>query len=379
MTGSNDNCCGQQQSGGNVDPEVRQRFDLLCTLGKQVAATSPDVDIKERPEYFNQQRFDRAQKTVLKHYTSLSMAGSVGLVLLLQFESILVPLLKTKQSKSVVRLWDRYANTAKYMKACAETKFYDDSSDGWRYLMIVRGMHQRVHKLMNEQFKHLLTETKDNELPIIWVNQYDMALTQFAFIGLLLLDPKRCAAYHISEQQLLDITYYWRLLSHYLGIEERFSIFAFDEDWPKQRQLLQLILDELYRKHLEENRNSELQKLAINMGQGFLLAFEELLTDVNYTVLDHWWSPMVSMSGLKQPQPYSISDRVKLARFSIIFKLMLRSKLVAKQVNKIYRKKFDKFYADGEGIKKRLAKKYGHLNYEENAAQNEIQQVAIDN
>lgn len=344
-----------------IDPDVREKFRVLCQLGKQIEGTSPNVDIKRKPDYFIEERFKRAQQTINKFYTSASMASSVGLMLLLQLKCILDPLLKTGRSQTVTHLWDRYTATVKYIRSCYETEFFDEASDGWRYILIVRGMHQRIHKLMNEQHSNLLNDDSSQNQKIVWVNQYDMAITQFAFIGLLLLEPEKCAAYSIKEDELLDIVHYWRLLSYYFGIEDQFNIFAYDNNWSKQKQLMQLIMDEVYRKELEQNR----QPVGSQMAQGFMLAFEEMLTESSFNILDHWWSPVISISGRQQLAPYSKLELYKLARFLFFFKVLFKSEFLVVRLNRLYKKKFDNFLTRGDKVKKRLEKKYGHIRYEE--------------
>lgn len=342
--------------------EIRDRLTLLAGDGRRTEATSLLNDTQVRPRYYDQTKFDRAHQTINKYFASLSASSTVGLILLLQLEEILIPLLKTGRSRTVHDLWVRYTATAKYIKACYETNFFEPNSEGWKYLMMVRSMHQRAHKLLNSSECSSLAKPKDGRHVdgYVWVNQYDMAMTQFAFIGLFILRPDKCGAHSINESELSEIVYYWQLISYQLGIEERFNLFVYSHDMSKQKHLLEMVLAE-YKRKLAKPRIST----GVAMGRGVLLAFEDLSTEVTWNIVEHHWFSVVSLSGSEQPEPYDgLGERWKLARFQLIFKCLLKSELMQKYLNQMYKRKFEKFCAKGEKFKKKLTKKYPNHIYE---------------
>lgn len=336
----------------------------LLTEGKRVESTSSLVDINQRPDYFDLERFKRAQKTCQKYYTNLSMASSTGLMILLQIESILIPLLRTGKSRTVEHLYDRYTATAKFIRQYYESDFYEPDTEGRRAINLVRAMHQRIYKYMNDpaasgasQLDWIPPDSKDGGE--LLVNQHDMAITQFAFIGLFLLYPERCAAYHITRDELSDVAYYWRLISYYLGIEDRFNIFAQCDDLNKQTELMRKLLE-----HVNKLRSEPQYDTGRRMSEGFMLAFGDFLTESSFNILNHWWSPCFSLSGDHELKPYTLGDRWKLIFFLFYFKILFRSELFLSYMNKVYKRKFDKFCADGEKIKPKLAEKYKNITYE---------------
>lgn len=336
---------------GAKSPE--DRLTELISDGRLVESTSPNVDISKRPAYFDEQRFQRAQSVCKRLFTNLNAGSSAGLLILLQIESILVPLLKTGKSRTVPGLFDRYLATIKYIRKCYETNFYDQTSEGWRYINMVRGMHKSIHRLMKE----------DSRLPehqSVWVNQHDMALTQFAFVGLFILKPIKCGAYHVSRQDLADVTYYWRLLSYYFGIEERFNIFVYHEELDQQFKYMSLMLD-----HIKGLICARETKIGVEMAKGVVLAFENFTPESTFNILDHWWSPDISLSGCKSLEPYSLTERFKVILFLFYFKVLFRSKLAMALMNWLYKKKLDKFVASSDKYRKRLELKYADLIFEE--------------
>lgn len=331
----------------------KERLIDLMSVGKTIEATSRSIDIRKRPDYFKLDRFKRAQATCQKYYTNLSLASSTGLILLMQIESILVPLLKTGKSRTVPDLFDRYVATAKYIRRLYETDFYDETSEGWRYLDLVRAMHQRIYNQMKGDTSCPQTP------PNVWVNQYDMALTQFAFIGLFLLKPEKCGGYRVTRAELSDITYYWRIISYYFCIEDRFNIFVYHEDLDKQLEYSGLILE-----HVNNLLSGSRLEVGLRMAEGFMFAFEDFSTESSLNILDHWWSPHLSLTGRQQLSPYTWSDRWKFLFFYLYFVILFRSETVMGFMNTVYKRKFDKFCASGDKIKRKLAKKYKDHTYE---------------
>lgn len=330
-----------------------ERLELLIGYGKTVQATSPNVDISQRPAYFDEDRFQKAQKSCLKYYTNLSVASSTGLMLLLQIESVVVPLIRTGKSRTVPDLYDRYVATARYIRNCYETKFYETDTLGWKNISLVRAMHKRIYEIMNKD-GGAMREGKE-----IWINQYDMSLTQFAFVGLFLTNPTKCAAYNVSKEELADVVYFWRLLSYYFGIEEQFNLFVFDHDIDLQLEYMRMVLD-----HINQLLKSSRVPVGTKMAEGFMLAFEDFTTESSFNILDHWWSPYISLSGLDQPKPYSLSDRWKLIFFNLYFNVLFRNNFLLAFMNQVYKRKFDRFEAAAAVVKPKLARKYKDLVFE---------------
>lgn len=348
------------------DPQLQELNDRLIRLindGKNVEATSKAVDIRQKPIYFDDGRFHQAQSAVKKYYTNISLASSTGLILLIQIESILIPLLKTGRSRTVANLLDRYVDTALYIRKCYETNFCDTTSEGWSRIQLVRCMHDRVHRLMNKEI------SLNKEGGGIWVNQHDMALTQFAFIGLFLTHPEKCGAYFVTREELSLVAYYWRLISYYLGIEERFNLFIYHDDINKQLEFTRLILNH-FNKLLNSNPRNE---IGLKMSQGFMLAFEDFNTESSFNILDHWWNPIVSLSGNEDLEPYNLSEAlVKLPLFLLFFRVLFKSHRLHGVLNEMYKRKFDKFCENREKIRKKLEKKYKNHVYELQSSEHSV-------
>lgn len=347
----------QQSSLQATTGSVSDYLRILAEEGKRVEATSPLIDVNQRPDYFDLARFKRAQKTCQKYYTNLSLSSTTGLMLLLQIDSILVPLLRSGKSRTVANLWDRYTATAKFVRKYYESDFCEPDTEGWKFINLVRSMHKHIHKHMREDSE---LGPSQNAAGDLWVNQHDMAVTQFAFVGLFLLYPKKCVAYRVTRDELTDVAYYWRLISYYLGIEDRFNIFSLCDDLDNQIELMGAIL-----RHVDDLRaQTQRGDTGRRMAEGFMLAFEDFLTESNFNILNHWWSSHLSLSGDHKLKPYSLDDRWRLIYFKFYFNILFRSETIMSWLNRMYKKKFDKFCASGDKVKAKLNRKYRDISYE---------------
>lgn len=62
-----------------------------------------------------------------------------------------------------------------------------------------------------------------------WISQYDMALTQFAFIGMMITHPESLGFSHLSDEDRADICHFWRCIGHRLGISDQYNLFNSDD------------------------------------------------------------------------------------------------------------------------------------------------------
>lgn len=116
------------------------------------------------------------------------MASIPGLSWLVQVPNILAPLLFTGKSQSVCALFNRYLDTVIYVSSWFDTDIFDPTSEGHKTLAIVRNLHKHANKAVNAAHKDKNANHPHDGR--VWVNQYDMAITQWAFIALEMLHPK---------------------------------------------------------------------------------------------------------------------------------------------------------------------------------------------
>ncbi|KAH9395720.1 hypothetical protein TYRP_020457 [Tyrophagus putrescentiae] len=147
------------------------------------ASTAPTAPVLSLPPWFDQARFDQARSILSDHFMSIFLCHLSGLVLLVFIKSIYATLALSGKSRDLVSIFYRYLHTLMHVKLWYEGRVYEATDDAHHSLLRVVGMHRSVAELQNRHRK----EGEDR----LALSQRDMALTQFAFIGLIVLHPEK--------------------------------------------------------------------------------------------------------------------------------------------------------------------------------------------
>lgn len=128
-----------------------------------------------------------------------------GLLAILAIPSILNILVHTKKSSSDMTAYKRYMQTIYHTL----TWFRNDLQPGttaWKSLEAVRKFHLSASR----------SATKAN---IGMINQKDMAITQYGFIGFSIVSQKETGV-QANRREMEDYIHFWRVLGHILGIRD---------------------------------------------------------------------------------------------------------------------------------------------------------------
>lgn len=167
-----------------------------------------------------------------------------------------------------------------------------------------------------------------------WLNQYDMAMTQFAFIGLAMIYPKRSGLVAASIDELELINYYWRVLGHCMGIKDEFNLCNFDT-YDEISQVNKLLFEEEYKKVLE----TQPCKMGLEMSQGICEALHFYLPLLTFNNLAHWWSDCFHFNGY-QPQPQSFKEKILSAWMKLSFEHLLNYPSLLIPFAKLHKRQF---------------------------------------
>lgn len=220
--------------------------------------------------------------TIYSNPSSVPISGLVGLSYLVQLPTILPPLLYTKKSENVCSLYSRYLDTVRHVRHWSTTDIFDPDTEGYKSLASVTSMHRHINNAMNAKAEQHTTPTKIT--PNVWVSQYDMVVTQWAFFGLMMMHPKACGLYHVSNDELYEVVYCWRVIAYFLGIDDRFSLWA--DNFEKTQQLCHLIFDEVYRPILE---NHEEGSVGSKMADDIFVSMASVLGPFTAQVANKYW------------------------------------------------------------------------------------------
>lgn len=114
-----------------------------------------------------------------------------------------------------------------------------NESRSWKSLELVRKGHMMASKFAVKKQSG-------------FINQRDMALTQFGFIGFIILKPHKLGI-QISNKDMEAIVHFWRVIGYLIGIDDKYNVCT--DSYRTTRLRLKLMLINIYRPFLEETGN----------------------------------------------------------------------------------------------------------------------------
>ncbi|KAL7642982.1 UNVERIFIED_CONTAM: hypothetical protein RMT77_006272 [Armadillidium vulgare] len=208
-----------------------------------------------KPKWLDQNLFNEGRLFYKKYLFCIFLAEYFGLITGAAFKRLLVPVIFTKQSDTPVKSLNRLISTVRHVITWFEEDVWDEESKGFEDLMIVRKTHKIVSSKINTipdahlvydemrryerasqcPFKSLsverhlsttLIETKldSNSEQIQYLSQFDMALTQYLFFGIVLSHPKEVGLWWVTDKELEGFVHFWRGIGWLLGIEDKYNL-----------------------------------------------------------------------------------------------------------------------------------------------------------
>lgn len=170
-----------------------------------------------------------AQKVFRKNYFAMMFGMYLGLVAIFAIPSVLNVLIHTKKSSPTVAAYRRYIQTIFHTLRWFR---YDlkPGTKAWNSLEIVRKMHFNAS-----------CSAKTAKIGII--SQTDLSLTQFSFMGFVVLFNKELGI-HCNGDELEDFCHFWRVVGHLHGIKNEFNICCSSLDETKEK--LKIIQKEFF-------------------------------------------------------------------------------------------------------------------------------------
>uniref|UniRef100_A0A1B6K519 Uncharacterized protein n=1 Tax=Homalodisca liturata TaxID=320908 RepID=A0A1B6K519_9HEMI len=236
-------------------------LDLQKLLGglNQGIPSDYSVPIDKKPDWLDMKKFKIGQKFAQKYYFGLNYSEMLSLMVLFSFPGGLEPLIFTGNSATPFTAFRRYLSTALRVKSWFEHDVWNVDNLGYKNIKLVRAMHLNVSNRLNakshKELKSQLTlwgssneaavwcpmkeqirqdfqsccpfqafrPTEDHSVGKIYVNQLDMSITQFGFVGLMVMFPGKFGAGSATEEELEGFIHLWRGLGYLLGIEDKYN------------------------------------------------------------------------------------------------------------------------------------------------------------
>ncbi|XP_055640175.1 uncharacterized protein LOC129777741 [Toxorhynchites rutilus septentrionalis] len=204
------------------------------------AATIPiDADVDgytiEQPPWYDAAKFKRGQQFALSNRAGIVTAALCGLIAVLAIPSILDVLNFTKRSSTPRTAYKRYILTILHTL----NWYKEDMRPGtkaWKSLAYVRRIHVTSGKQAHAANAKML------------VSQKDVAITQFGFVGYVVLGYQKLGIQY-DEEGMEGFVHFWRTIGYMLGLEDRFNLCTADMDSSRRR--LVLVNDQIIRPSLQ--------------------------------------------------------------------------------------------------------------------------------
>lgn len=302
--------------------------DMLALLAAARRPLPDDPQLPAPPAWLEVERLKRGQAFALKYLHGLNYSHSLALLLLFSSPDGLKPLIYTEKSHTPALARKRYLSTVVRVMSWLQTDVCDASSLGYENLRRVRAMHLSVSRRLNgngdggaavvdrlhrrcdlrrkleQDGRQMLcplsaTLRRDRQLaangpsrPLyerkeqrVYLNQMEMACTQFGFYGLMLLYPHKFAAKPATKQELADFVHLWRYVGYMLGISDEYNLCAGDVDTVRRRSR-QLV--EYFVRPMLVNVNDEWEHMSRCALRG-ISDFTKMRLNLESTLLYLYW------------------------------------------------------------------------------------------
>ncbi|XP_059611033.1 uncharacterized protein LOC132257968 [Phlebotomus argentipes] len=200
-------------SPGDASESQSDAHQYLSRLLKDGAKKEVDIDVNsyeiKLPSFYDKVKYERARKFYFDNIYGFFISNLTGLVSILAIQSILKVLICTKQSSTPKTAYRRYLATILHV-----VNFYsanpDANSKCYKSIAAVRKKHIKSSKYAEKHNSGSIT-------------QKDMALTQFGFLGFVLVQPKMMGIRENGEN-FEALVHLWRVVGYMLGIDNEFNI-----------------------------------------------------------------------------------------------------------------------------------------------------------
>ncbi|KZS17092.1 uncharacterized protein LOC116922918 [Daphnia magna] len=263
------------------------------------------------PPWYNPVKFQRGQEFARRHFAGISLAHFVSLITMLTSPQILKPLIFTQKSETVLKSFKRYIGTVVHVTAWYFGDVWQKDHPARRSIQMVRSMHDHASNQMNQPDRRRQVDNtamadcgkpfddppmlaslqkdaeklagcpyvglrrqpanNDQEEPYVYFNQFDMADSQFAFVGVLVLFPHKFGATYASDDDLSGFIHFWRCIGYLLGIEDRFN-FCDGDNLDLTRDLCRHYLDKMIKPAFKD-ASAEFEHMARAVAKGATLYY----------------------------------------------------------------------------------------------------------
>lgn len=262
--------------GKSISDSVLPEYLKLLLDGMDVCGDS-GCPLGLKPEWFDLDKFRRGQRVATKHLFGLLLAEMVSLFMLLSFPGPRLSLIFTGKSDTPYKSFKRYLSTMTRVGSWYLDDIWQPGTKGHKNIEAVRAMHEKarnelhntkldevyekgilsrgctfackgaaiwspLHEKIREDFQGSCPYPRPNQRPFlhykrnpVFMNQMDMVITQFGFVGLFILFPHKFGAHGLCDEDMNAFVYLWRCIGYILGTDDMYNLCNGDLETVRQR------------------------------------------------------------------------------------------------------------------------------------------------
>ncbi|XP_025017900.1 uncharacterized protein LOC107368433 [Tetranychus urticae] len=303
------------------------------------------------PDWFNRELFDLGRQVGRNHLSSVLFSHLSGLSMVVHIPSILATLLATGKSRTLGDIFTRYLGTLSHVITWYEGDIWNQNDAAHKSLITVRRMHSNVASRMNppRSGKNYHSNDHYSNDRQIYLSQYDMALTQFGFIGLIILHPKQ-VGFPENSQDLVGLIHFWRCVGYLLGLDDRFNILD-ESDLPGTRALCGRLLESEFKPAINRYPTNQASQMSTAIIQA-IKAIIPILSTRGFTKY------LYKMTTLEAPVSLDgTAARVGYQGIKVVMRNCLPKPLLTPAINALLKKSILRAQKKSDTIKSRLTNK----------------------
>lgn len=231
---------------GTVDEHLRLILQDQSVIDTKYTEVTPD----DLPEWFDEKLFKLGQDYYNENLLGLAVANVTGLIATFSIPDILDVLIFTNQSNTTCTAYRRYIQTLLHIYALFNNDVTVPNSKWYKTINVIR-------------WKHALGNKKSRQYGYNGIRQSSMALTQFGFIGYVLISADFLGLSN-DQEKLKGFIHFWRVTGHMLGTDDRINLCRKTVD--ETRDLCREVADKIVAKYLAvaSNKFIEISTHAVN-------------------------------------------------------------------------------------------------------------------
>ncbi|XP_050438707.1 uncharacterized protein LOC126844500 isoform X2 [Adelges cooleyi] len=188
---------------------ARKRLKFILEEGCDIMVDKTRA--RHLPEWFDEELFISGQKCYLSNIYTAFIVNVIGLILVASIPTVIDVVVLTNKSNTPFKAYKRYTDTLQHVLNWYTYDVKDMKSKCQKSISVVHGLHCAASQASN---KCGLGKR---------VTQTDMAISQFIFMGLILLKKKELG-FSCTENDEMAIVHLWRTLGYFLGIDDKFNL-----------------------------------------------------------------------------------------------------------------------------------------------------------